>query len=184
MGYTVNIQWLKGKRHIQYCETSPFTTVTWPAHLSAGEPMITLWIRMPCVTSGKDGSLSFNSAMMLKQKGENRNTTGLRHSGASSVVTTFFNVFSRQAFLIVKHLPLCQRQHHYTNVPPLRLWLAKPRTLERIHKNRMCENHVFNKKEPLDATENRKKWVWCAAFDSYSFFLPLDQEKVSGDRME
>lgn len=40
----------------------------WSAHLLAGEPMITLWIRMPCVTSGKDGSLNFNSAMMLKQK--------------------------------------------------------------------------------------------------------------------
>ena len=42
------------------------------AHLLAGEPMMTLWIRMPCVTSGKDESLTFNSAMMLKQKGQNR----------------------------------------------------------------------------------------------------------------
>lgn len=38
--------------------------------------MITLWIRTPCVTSGKDGSLSFNSAMMLQEK--KRNTTDFK----------------------------------------------------------------------------------------------------------
>lgn len=43
-------------------------TTACSAYLSAGEPMMTLWIRMPCDTSGKDGSLNFNSAMMLKKK--------------------------------------------------------------------------------------------------------------------
>lgn len=45
-------------------------TARLPFYLLAGDPAITLWIRMPCVTSGKDGSLSFNSAMMLEQKDE------------------------------------------------------------------------------------------------------------------
>lgn len=29
---------------------------------------MTLWIRTPCVKSGKEGSLSFNSAIMLKER--------------------------------------------------------------------------------------------------------------------
>lgn len=36
--------------------------------------MITLWIRTPCVTSGKDPSLSFSSAMMLREKGDGEDT--------------------------------------------------------------------------------------------------------------
>lgn len=51
---------------------SSLPSVRWddPFYLLAGEPAITLWIRMPCVTSGKEGSLSFNSAMMLQQRDE------------------------------------------------------------------------------------------------------------------
>lgn len=101
------------------------STVGWSSYLLAGEPMITLWIRMPCVTSGKDGSLNFNSAMMLKQRDE----TGTRLV-LDSAVTTLDSALL-QGFLIVKRLPLRQCQHHYTDVPPLRLRLTKPRILKK-----------------------------------------------------
>lgn len=80
------IQWLNSKtgtsKATLFLHLWITPTASLRSYLSAGEPIITLWIRMPCATSGKDGSLNFNSAMMLKQfNSPKRNTSGVRHKG-------------------------------------------------------------------------------------------------------
>lgn len=87
------------------------------AYLLAGEPMITLWIKMPCVTSGNDGSLNFNSVMMLKRTDEQE--------------ICFQTPCSHRTVLKFPaplYLPWCQRQHHHTNVTALGLRITKLRT--------------------------------------------------------
>lgn len=130
----INIKWLNGNKASYTKKDHHSSTAAWSPYRSAGEPMITLWIRMPCVTSGKDGSLSFNSAMMLKQRDETE-----PHMALVPALHSVYIIL--QEFIIY----LCVSVSIIT--PMYRRFISDSPNQEswkKMHKNGICKNNLIN----------------------------------------
>ncbi len=186
--WDINIQWLKG--NTSNTETSrarsilhqPSTsTVSWSAYLLAGEPMITLWIRMPYVTSGKDGSLNFNSAMMLKQRDGTEThlvldvvLPALLHSNYTGLEFHCRHFWSWSIYLGVSVSIITPMYRRFvSDSPNQESWRCTKTGCVKI-----------KRRENSYREYGRQKCSFWFLACSYSSFLLPDRERVSGDRTE